>query len=153
MVVNALRLIDADIFAYFLYDESPAHKAAWEYMINFLQKDITLNISPTTILETYNTLYWYYKVRPIKDLIKKITLTLETLNLIHTSVNGLKIAATENIPLSDGLLISTAMQNKIPVIVSNDKHIASTAQKYGIIHENPITPEIRDALSEWSPLS
>ncbi len=148
-----MRLIDADIFAYFLYDESPAHKITWEYIKNFLQKDITLNISPTTILETYNTLYWYYKVRPIKDLIKKITLTLETLNLVHTSVNGLKIAATENIPLGDGFLISTAIQHNIPVIVSNDNHIASTAQKYGIIHENPITLEIREELSKWSPLS
>jgi len=146
-----LRLLDADIFAYALYDESPAHTHAWGFIENCLREGIPLNITPTTILETYNTLYWYYRVRPMKSLLEKISLTVETLKVVNTSINGLKIAAADNIPLGDGLLIATARQNNIPIIVSNDQHIINKTPKYGLIHENPIPEEIRINLSQWNP--
>lgn len=41
------------------------------------------------------------------------------------------------------LLIVTALDNRIPIVVSNDKHIERVAKKYGLIHENPIPQEIR----------
>ena len=142
-----MRLLDADILAYALYDGSPAHTTAWEYIENHLKLGHKLNITQTTILESYNTLYWYYKVRPRKDLLLKITLTLEALEVVETSINGLNIATIENIPLGDGFLLASAQQHKIPIIVSNDQHIASVSKKYGLIHENPITDEIREKLS------
>ena len=143
-----MRLLDADIHAYALYDESPAHTCAWEYLENLLKEGNQLNITPSTVLETYNTLYWHYKIRPVKTLLEKISLTLETLNVVETSINGVNIAAAENIPLGDGFLIATAQQNKIPIIVSNDQHIINKTPKYGLIHENPITDEIRKKLSQ-----
>jgi predicted nucleic acid-binding protein len=151
MVANTLRLLDADIFAYALYDESPAHTSAWEFMETCLRGGIPLNIAPTTILETYNTLYWYYRVRPMKSLLRKISLTIETLQVVETSLNGLRIAEAENIPLGDGLLLATARQNNIPIIVSNDKHIKEKTAKYGLIYENPILEETRKKLSQWNP--
>lgn len=145
-----MRILDADILAYALYDESPAHTYAWELVERCLSRGIPLSITPTTILETYNTLYWFYRVRPMKSLIDKLTLTIEGLKVVETSVNGLKIAAADNIPLGDGLLIATALQHNIPIIVSNDKHVINKTSKYGLIAENPIPEEIRKTLSEWN---
>jgi len=147
-----LRILDADILAYALYDESPAHPYAWELVERCLSGGLPLSVTPTTILETYNTLYWYYRVRPLKSLLEKLTLTVEELQVVETSINGLKIAAAENIPLGDGLLIATALQNNIPVIVSNDKHIINRASNYGLITENPVPEETRKQLSEWNPI-
>ncbi|MCX6654084.1 MAG: hypothetical protein NTY03_03060 [Candidatus Bathyarchaeota archaeon] len=53
-----MRLLDADILAYALNDESPAHSSAWGTVEKALTGEIDLHVTPTTILETYNTLYW-----------------------------------------------------------------------------------------------
>ena len=143
-----MRLLDADILAYALYNQSPAHNDAWNYLKNHINQGHQLHITPTTILETYNTLYWHYQVRPITSLLEKLALTLQTLTPTPTSLNGLQIASTENIPLGDGFLIATAQQNKIPIIASNDHHIAKKAEKYGYINENPITQETRNKLTQ-----
>lgn len=145
-----MRILDADILAYALYDESPAHPHAWGLVERCLIGGLPLSVTPTTILETYNTLYWHYRVRPLKSLLDKLTLTVDELQVVETSINGLRIAAADNIPLGDGLLIATALQHNIPVIVSNDKHITDRAPKYGLITENPVPEEIRKILSGWT---
>jgi len=48
---------------------------------------------------------------------------MEGLRVVPPSVRGIKIALEENIPLGDGILIATAKENNIRVIVSNDEHI------------------------------
>ncbi len=146
-----MRLLDADILAYALYDESPAHEESWTYIENHVQHGNPLHLTSTTILEVYNTLFWYYKVRPLTDLIQKISLTLDMLEPVPTSLGGLHISETENIPLGDGFLIDTARKQRIPIIVSNDQHIAKTAPRYGCIVENPITDKVRSNLSEYKP--
>ncbi len=146
-----MRILDADILAYALYNQSPAHTSAWQLVENCIRQGLPLHITPTTILETYNTLFWHYRVRPARSLLEKISLIVEELQVVDTSINGLRIAQTSNIPLGDGLLIATALQNNIPIIVTNDKHIINKAPKYGLITENPISEEIRKKLSEWSP--
>lgn len=142
-----MRILDADILAYALYDESPAHPYALELVERCIGGGIPMSITPTTILETYNTLYWFYRVRPMKSLIDKLSLTLEGLQVVETSVKGLKIAAADNIPLGDGLLIATALQHNIPIIVSNDRRVINMTSKYGLIAENLIPEEIRKTLS------
>jgi predicted nucleic acid-binding protein len=144
-----LRLIDADILAYALYDESPAHSPAWRTLERALNGEIELNITYTTILETYNTLYWFYKVRPLKTLLEKMTLTVEGLKVVETSINGLTISEAENIPLGDGFLIATALKHGKPIIVTNDAHIIDKAPKYGLLTENPIPDEVKNRLSTW----
>jgi len=141
-----MRLLDADILAYALYDESPAHQEAWSYFENCIRENLPLHVTPTTILETYNTLYWYYKVRPLKPLIEKIQLTLEAITIVETSIDGLTVSHTDNIPLGDGFLIATAKKHKLPIIVSNDQHIIKQTPKHGLLHENPITAETRTKL-------
>jgi hypothetical protein len=106
-------------------------------------------VTPTTILETYNTLYWFYRVRPLKSLLEKLTLTIEGLKVLETSINGLKVSTADNIPLDDGFLIATALHHSKPIIVTNDQHIINKAPKYGLITENPITEKIRKKLTEW----
>jgi predicted nucleic acid-binding protein len=144
-----LRLLDADILAYALYDESPAHTPAWQTVERALMGEINLHVTHTTILETYNTLYWFYRVRPLRSLLEKLALTIEGLKVVETSTNGLKISEAENIPLGDGFLIATALKHSKPIIVTNDPHIISKAPKFGLITENPIPTEVREKLSIW----
>ena len=146
-----MRLLDADILAYALYDESPAHQDSWQYLENHIKQGNKIHITLTTILETYNTLYWYYHIRPRTQLLEKMRLTLELLEPIQTSLQGIAISQTMNIPLGDGFLIAAAKQNNIPIIVSNDKHIAKTATKQGLVYENPITDKTRKKLSDQTP--
>jgi predicted nucleic acid-binding protein len=148
-VGDGLRLLDADILAYALYHESPAHDAAWRTVERALTGEIDLYVTYTTILETYNTLYWFYRVRPLKALMDKMSLTISGLKVVETSVNGLSISGAENIPLGDGFLIATALKHGKPIIVTNDAHIISKASKYGLLTENPIPDEIRKSLSTW----
>jgi len=53
-----LRLLDADILNYALYDESPFHDAALQYVKRGFAGEIELAVNPATALETYNVLYW-----------------------------------------------------------------------------------------------
>jgi predicted nucleic acid-binding protein len=151
MVVNALRILDADILAYALYDESPAHDQAWEIVKQALSGDLDLSITHTTLLETYNTLFWFYHVRPLSTLLEKLILTVDGLTVIDTAISGLRISQTENISLGDGFLIGTALNSNKPIIVSNDSHLLKVAPKYGLIVENPISSDIKKALSKWKP--
>lgn len=146
-----MRLIDADILAYALYDESPAHSYAFNLLERGLRGEILLHVTPTTILEAYNALYWFYRVRPVRQLLEKLKLAVDGIRIVETSIDGIALASAEEIPLGDGFLIASALRHKIPVLVSNDKHIASKAPKRGLIVENPIPSEVRDKMAEWSP--
>lgn len=144
-----MRLLDADILAYALYDESPAHSSAWETVERALTGEIDLHVTHTTILETYNTLFWFYKVRPLKTLLEKMILTVDGLKVVETSISGLNISEAENIPLGDGFLIATALKHGKPIIVTNDTHVINKAPKYGLLTENPIPDEVKKSLSTW----
>jgi len=140
-----LRIIDVDIFSYALYDESPAHDSAWSFLEKAILGEIEIYIMHTTILETYNVLFWYYRVRPLE----KLSLTISALKVIEPSIRGLEISLNENMPLGDGFLIATALTHRIPVIVSNDQDIISKAPKYGLIVENPIPEEVKKKLAKY----
>ena len=142
-----MRLIDADILSYALFDESPAHLDSWKIIENAVRTQIRLYVAMTSILETYNVLYWFYRVRPRTALIQKISRVLETMIPIPPSSNGIDLAFRENIPLGDGFLLATALNNRIPVIVSNDVHIAKIAPKIGLIVENPLAEKTKRRLS------
>lgn len=144
-----MRIIDADILSYALYDKSPAHVYAWNLLKRGLLKEIELYVTHTTILETYNVLFWFYRVRPVRKLLEKLKLTISGLKVIPPSLAGLDFSLKENIPLGDGFLIATAVENRIPIIVSNDSHIINKAPKYGLIVENPIPEEVRKKMATW----
>ncbi len=138
-----MRLIDADILAYALYDEHIANKYAWSVVEMGIRGKYKLYVTHTTILETYNVLFWQYKVRPRKKLLEKLKLTLQNLDVVPPSDRGIDIAIAENIPLGDGYIIATAIDMNIPIIITNDKHIAKKAPKYGLVIQNPIPEDIR----------
>jgi len=144
-----LRIIDSDILSYALYDESPAHPYAWEVVEKGLLGEIELYLTHTTILETYNVLFWFYRIRPLQKLLEKLTLVIGGLKIVEPSVAGLNISSEDNIPLGDGFLLATALRHRIPVLVSNDSHILSKAPKHGLITENPIPKDVRSKLAEW----
>jgi len=50
-------------------------------------------------------------------------LIAEGLKLIPPSGTGFKISVDENVPLGDAILLATALDNGIPIIVSNDRHV------------------------------
>lgn len=131
------------------FDASPAHTHAWKIIERGLKEEIELNLTYTTILETYNTLFWFYRVRPLKDLLKKLAFITDNLKVVETLLYGFRISENENIPLGDGFLIATALQHSNPIIIKNDAHIIKTAEKYGLIAENPIPNDVREKLSQW----
>jgi len=133
-----LRLLDADIFSYALYDLSPYNKPCKALIEKAAYGELELYITHTTILEAYNVLYWTYRVRPRRAILEKMSAALEILSPTPPSIKGVELALENNIPLGDGILIATARENRIPVIVSNDEHVKKVAPRYGIIVENPL---------------
>ena len=144
-----MRILDSDILSYALYNESPAYPCAWRVLERGLLGEIELYLTYTTILEAYNVLFWFYHVRPLKKLLEKLKLVVGSLKVVETSIDGLNISLEENIPLGDAFLIDTALNHRIPIIVSNDSHIRGKAPKYGLIVENPIPEEIKLKLAKW----
>lgn len=142
-----MRMIDVDILSYALYEQSPAHDDSWKIIDRAAKREIALHITTTSILETYNVLYWFYKVRPRSVLLHKLSTTLETLTTVAPSLEGVSLAARENLPLGDGFLLASALENRVPIIVSNDKHVATAAPKFGLIVENPLSLKTRSLLS------
>ena len=138
-----MRIVDADILSYALLEDHIATKYAKPIVEQALKGEIEVYVTTTTLLETYNVLYWYYRVRPRELVAKKVLAVAEGLILVSVSKRGFRIAAEENVPLGDALLIATALDNNIPVVISNDKHIEKLVKKYGLILENPIPEAIR----------
>lgn len=67
-----MRIIDADILSYALYNDSPAHDPAWNFLEKAISGELEVYLTYTTILETYNVLFWYYRVRPLRKLLKNL---------------------------------------------------------------------------------
>jgi len=138
-----VRIVDADILSYALLENHIATPYTRPLVEKGIKGELEIYVTATTLLETYNTLFWHYRIRPRINVARKIWLAAEGLKLIPPSGMGFKISVDENIPLGDAILLATALDNRIPVVVSNDKHVKKLAEKYGLIYENPIPEEIR----------
>jgi len=111
-------------------------------------------VTATTILETYNTLYWYYRVRPRAKLLEKLEIVVKTLNLVQVPLDmGIRISSENNVPLGDALIVAAAIKNRIPIVVSNDKHIRKLAERYGLVYEDPIPEPVRKEMGADSQIS
>ena len=84
----------------------------------------------------------------MRRLLEKLKLAISELKIVEISIAGLNISLKENIPLGDGFLIATALEHRIPIIVSNDSHIANRAPKYGLMVENPIPEDVRRKMAK-----
>ena len=94
-----MKLFDADILSYVVYDAHIAHEVAWELFETALHQEIALYVLPTTILETYNTLFWYYRVRPRRALLEKLGAIIDQMSRLPVAENGILVAQEKNIPL------------------------------------------------------
>lgn len=144
-----MRLLDSDVLAYALYDESPAHQDAWSFLEKGLLGELEVWVTHTTILEAYNVLFWFYRVRPPEKVLEKLGVAVSGLKVVAPSIAGIEISVNENIPLGDGFLIASALESRLPVVVSNDRHIADKAPRYGLIVENPIPERVRKEMGAW----
>ncbi len=143
-----MRIVDADILSYAMLENHVATPYAKPLIVRALKGELDVSLATTTLLETYNTLYWYYGVRPRKLILEKLEVVVEGLRVVDVAVElGLRIAQEDNVPLGDGLLVATAIEERIPVIVSNDKHLRKLSEKYGLIYENPIPELVRKSMS------
>lgn len=138
-----MRIVDADILSYGLLENHIATSYTRPLIERGIKGEIELYVTTTTLLETYNSLYWHYKVRPRINVARKIELVADGLKLISPSRRGFKICVNEYVPLGDAMLIATALDNNIPIVVSNDKHIEKLTEKHGLLYENPIPKEVR----------
>ncbi len=138
-----MRILDADVLSYALLENHVATPYVRPLVEKGLKGELEVYVTATTLLETYNTLYWYYRVRPRGKVALKISLLVEGLHLVPESPSGFKMAVEENVPLGDALLVATALENRIPVVVSNDSHVKKLCEKHGLIYENPIPRDVR----------
>lgn len=146
-----MRLLDADVLSYALLEESPAYGDAWGYLKRAIAGEIEVSVCHTTVVEAYNALVWHYRARPRERVLEKLGAVVGSLRVAQPSMGGIGIARRDGIPLGDGFLIATALENRLPILVSNDRHVIETAPKYGLIPENPISEESRRALGKPKP--
>jgi predicted nucleic acid-binding protein len=138
-----VKIIDADILAYALLENHVATPYARSLIERGLKGELKLFTTAVTLLETYNTLIWHYRVRPRKNVARKVWVVAKGLILVPPSPRGFEICAEENVPLGDAILLATAIDNGIPIVVSNDRHVKKLCAKYGLVYENPIPEEVR----------
>ncbi|QOJ79255.1 type II toxin-antitoxin system VapC family toxin [Infirmifilum lucidum] len=147
-----MRVIDADILSYALLENHIATPYARPILVRALKGELEAYVLDTTLLEAYHTLYWYYRVRPRSAVLEKLRIVAEGLNILCASPRGLLLALEEGVPPGDGLLVATALQNRIPIVVSDDKHVKRLAGKYGLIYENPIPEDVKEKMGKANSL-
>ena len=64
-----MRLVDADILSYALYDLSPFNPLCNTLIERAARGELELYVTHTTLFEAYNVLYWAYRVRPRRALV------------------------------------------------------------------------------------
>ncbi len=141
-----MRIVDADILSYSLLGNHIATPYTRPLIERGIRGELEIYVTATTLLEAYNTLFWHYRIRPRINVARKIWLIAEGLKLITPSGMGFKISVDENVPLGDAILVATALDNRIPIIVSNDRHVEKLTEKYGLLYENPIPEGIRSQI-------
>ncbi|MFQ6076477.1 MAG: type II toxin-antitoxin system VapC family toxin [Candidatus Bathyarchaeia archaeon] len=138
-----MRIVDADILSYALLENHVATPYTRPLIERCLRGELRGFITATTLLEAYNTLYWHYSVRPRRAVATKILVVAEAISLVPPAGEGFRMAVEEDVPLGDAILVATALDNSIPIVVSNDGHVEKLAEKHGLVYENPIPDDVR----------
>jgi len=142
-----MRIIDADILAYALFQKHDAHPYCWPPLQNAIYGKINAAIVTASLLEAYHALVEDYHVEREEASYKLDGLTRSTrirfLPLtVEVARKALEIAKLHKVRSFDANLIASAETNGITVIVSNDAHIARLCKERGLIIENPIPKEV-----------
>ena len=142
-----MRLIDADILSYALFEKHDAHQYCWRLLQSAIHGKTSTSIAITSLLEAYHALVDDYGVEREEAAYKLDGLTRSTriqfLPLsVETARKALEIAKQHKVRSFDANLIASAETNKISVIVSNDHHIARLCKERDLIIENPIPKNV-----------
>jgi predicted nucleic acid-binding protein len=141
-----MRIIDADILSYALFQKHDAHQYCWPLLQNAVYGKTSAAIATANLLETFHALVEDYGVSREDASYKLDALTRSTkIKFLPLTVDitrkALEIAKLHNARSFDANLIATAEANQISVIVSNDAHIARLCKERCLIMENPIPKE------------
>ena len=141
-----MRLIDADILSYALFQKHDAHPYCWPLLQNAIYGKMSAAIANVNLLEAYHALVEDYCVEREEASYKLDALTRSAkIRFLPLTVDiarkALEIAKLHKVRSFDANLIASAEINGISVIVSNDAHIAKLCKERGIIIENPIPKE------------
>ena len=141
-----MRIIDADILSYALFQKHDAHPYCWPLLQNAVHGKTSVAIATANLLEVYHALVEDYGVDRGDASYKLDALTRSTkIRFLPLTVDitrkALEIAKLHKVRSFDANLIATAETNQISVIVSNDAHIARLCKERNLIIENPIPKE------------
>ena len=142
-----MRIIDADILSYALFQKHDAHPYCWQLLQDAIHGKISAAIATPNLMEAYHALVEDYGVERGEASYKLDGLTrsarIRFLPLTDDAARkALEIAKLHEVRSFDATLIATAETNNISVIVSNDAHIFRLCKERGLIIENPIPKEI-----------
>jgi predicted nucleic acid-binding protein len=142
-----MRIIDADILSYALFEKHDAHKYCWPLLQSAIHGKISTAIAVTSLLEAYHALVDDYGVEREEAAYKLDGLTrsskIRFLPLtVDTARKALEIAKLHKARSFDANLIASAETNKISVIISNDHHIVRLCKERDLIIENPIPKNV-----------
>ncbi len=141
-----MRLVDADILSYALFQKHDAHPYCWPLLQNAVYGKTNVAIATVNLLEVYHALVEDYGVDREDASYKLDALTRSTkIRFLPLTVDitrkALEIAKLHKVRSFDANLIATAETNQISLIVSNDAHIARLCKERSLIIENPIPKE------------
>jgi predicted nucleic acid-binding protein len=144
-----MRILDADILAYALFEKHDAHPYCWPLLQSAVYGKTSVAIATTSLLETYHALVEDYEVEKEEAAYKLDALTrsakIRFLSLtVEISRKALEIAKLHKVRSFDANLIASAETNEITVIISNDRHIARLCKERDLIIENPIPKNITE---------
>lgn len=138
-----MRIIDADILSYALFQKHGAHPYCWPLLQNAVHGKISCAVATVNLMEAYHALVEDYRVDREEASYKLDGLTRSTkIRFLPLTVDvarkALEVAKLHRVRSFDATIIATAEANGISVIVSNDGHIARLCRERGLLIENPI---------------
>lgn len=146
-----MRLIDADILSYALFEKHDAHPYCWPILLDAVHGKIRAAITSITLLETYNSLVYDYLVasKEVADKIYGLSRSRRMLFIpatIQAVCKAIEIAEKHNARSFDANLVASAEVNDISIIISNDRHIERLCRERNLIFENPIPKNVRERM-------
>ena len=144
--MDSMRIIDADILSYALFQKHDAHPYCWPLLQDGVYGRKSIAIADVNLLEAYRALVEDYYVGREEASYKLDALTRSTkIRFLPLTVDivrkALEIARVHCVRSFDATLIATAEVNKISVVISNDAHLARLCSERGLVLENPIPKE------------
>jgi predicted nucleic acid-binding protein len=141
-----MRIIDADILSYALFQKHDAHPYCWPLLQAAVHGKIAAAITAPNLMEAYHALVEDYGVEREEASYKLDGLTRSArIRFLPLTVDitrkALEIAKLHRVRSFDATLIAAAETNNISVIISNDEHITRLCKERGLIVENPIPQE------------